>query len=544
MTVSRTVKSERRLLRRSVMLTAPVVLVIAMAMTVLAGQAGAATLSPANGQGSTYAALAFQQWIADTSSQGLNVNYTATNSPAGLQSYANNTADFAGTEAEYSELIGGNNPPRGFEYTPDVAGATAIMYNVQDTAGRSVNYLHLSRLTVAKIFLGIINNWDDPAISADNKGLVLPNHPITVVGRSGQSGTTALFYDFVQQTDPADYAHWAAQNGFSSGSRILEIDGGASTGSWQFYSGSDQQAQQIASPGGMWSIGYDEFGYAKVYNANVAWIQNASGAYVQPFADNISAALQSAVLAPDTSQNLNGVYTSTNPLAYPISAYSYILVQCGPSGDRPTCVTPYANPGIMNTMAQFMLYVACGGQAKMPSIGYAALPTQLSQFLADAVGRMNGQPVEQLNQSNCANPEFNPNYVPPGSPSDPEAAVASLGSGAGGGGGGGSTSSSGGGAAVTNTTTGGATATTAKSGVSAAVGRSGSGTVSAGGGTGDYRPAAPVPFAGSDVAASSPWPLIALVLLLVVPFFLFTLTLRRRPEGIAPASNENEKEVT
>ncbi|HEX4218465.1 MAG TPA: substrate-binding domain-containing protein, partial [Acidimicrobiales bacterium] len=412
MTISRAFDHGGRLIRSAMMPAVSAVLVITLAITVLAGQAGAANLSAANGQGSTYAALAFSQWIADTSSQGLNVNYTATNSPAGLQSYANKTADFAGTEAEYSELIGGNNPPRGFEYTPDVAGATAIMYNVQDTAGRTVTYLNLSRLTVAKIFMGIINNWDDPAISADNKGLVLPNHPITVVGRSGQSGTTALFYDFVQQTDPADFAHWAAQNGFNAGSRILEIDGGSSTGSWQFYSGSDQQAQAIASPGGMWSIGYDEFGYAKVYNANVAWIQNASGAYVQPYANNITAALQSAVLAPDTSQNLNGVYTSTNPLAYPISAYSYILVQCGPSADRPTCATPYADPGIMNTLAQFMLYVACGGQAKMPSIGYAALPPQLSQFLADAVGRMTGQPAEQLNQGNCANPEFNPNYVP------------------------------------------------------------------------------------------------------------------------------------
>jgi phosphate transport system substrate-binding protein len=515
------------------MVIGPAVLMVTLVTTLLAGQAGAANLSRANGQGSTYAALAFSQWIPDTSSQGLNVNYTATNSPAGLQSYAQNTADFAGTEAEYSELLGGNNPPRGFEYTPDVAGATAIMYHVQDPAGRDVNYLHLSRNTVAKIFMGIINNWDDPQISGDNKGLVLPNHPITVVGRSGQSGTTALFYDFVQQTDPGDYARWAAQNGFNAGSRILEIDGGPGTGSWQFYSGSDQQAQSIASPGGMWSIGYDEFGYAKVYNDNVAWIQNASGNYVQPYAANITAALQSAVLAPDTSQNLNGVYTSTNPAAYPISAYSYILVQCGPSGDRPTCVTPYSDPGIMNTMAQFMRYVACEGQVKMPSIGYAALPPQLSQFMADAIARMTGQPAEQLSQANCANPQFNPNYSPQGSPTDPEANVASLGNGPGGGGGNNN-------AAGATTTTAGAGATAAgKSGTgTGAVGRSGSGTQSAGGGSGNWRSPSPTPFVGAAVSASSPLPLIGLLLVLVVPLLLFTLTLRRRSDDVTSATDE------
>ena len=68
------------------------------------GPAGATTYATVNGQGSTYAALAFQQWTQAEQLQGLNVNYTATGSPAGLQAYAENTADFAGTEAEYSEL--------------------------------------------------------------------------------------------------------------------------------------------------------------------------------------------------------------------------------------------------------------------------------------------------------------------------------------------------------------------------------------------------------------------------------------------------------
>ena len=84
---------------------------------------------------------------------------------------------------------------------------------------------------------------------------------------------------------------------------------------------------------GMWSIGYDEFGYAKVYGADTAWVQNASGHWVQPYAENISAALESAKLRPDLSQELSGVYASTNPLAYPISAYSYLVTQCA---RRPT----------------------------------------------------------------------------------------------------------------------------------------------------------------------------------------------------------------
>lgn len=386
------------------------VLLLAAALVVVvdAGTPAGAADAPANGQGSTYAALAFQQWTQSVQNQGLNLNYTATSSPAGLEAYSQNTADFAGTEAEFSELNPGTavNVPRGYEYTPDVAGATAIMYNVALSAGGQdpVTSLRLAPLTIAKIFLGKISNWDDPAISADNGGVVLPNQHITVVCRTGQSGTTALFYDFVAHTDPSDFQAWASQNDLSTGARLLEIDNVSSPSNMACQSGSDTEANYIAA--NRWTIGYDEFGYAKVYNDNVAWVQNASGNWVQPFAVNISAALASAELSSDTSQDLSGVYTSTDPLAYPISAYSYILVQCAPTSSRATCTSAYPNPGIASTMAAFMDYVACAGQIHMAEIGYAPLPPQLSQFLANAVGWMLGQSPQQLSASNCSNPTF------------------------------------------------------------------------------------------------------------------------------------------
>jgi phosphate transport system substrate-binding protein len=492
--------------------------------------AGAANTAPANGQGSTYAALAFQQWTQSVQNQGLNLNYTPTSSPAGLEAYSQNTADFAGTEAEFSELLPGSpvNVPRGFEYTPDVAGATAIMYNVALTASGQdpVTSLRLAPMTIAKIFLGKISNWDDPAISADNGGVVLPNQHITVVCRTGQSGTTALFYDFVAHTDPTDYAAWAAQNGFSTGSRLLEVDNASSPTNMACQSGSDTEANYIAS--NRWTIGYDEFGYAKVYNDNVAWVQNASGAWVQPYAVNITAALQSAQLAPDTSQDLSGVYTSTDPAAYPISAYSYILVQCAPTPARSTCSSAYPNQGIANTMAQFMNYVACAGQGPMASIGYAPLPPQLSQFLANAVGWMLGQPAQQLTAANCSNPTFSgslgagasPPPLPPiGNAPGGSASSASSGK----------SGSSGGAGSTTGTTI------ALASGVSGstAPGGTGSGTTtaaskSARGETSDTQPANPAALAGTDLLPTSPWvPLLALLVVLAIPVVFLSIKRKR-----------------
>ena len=234
--------------------------------------------------------------------------------------------------------------------------------------------------------------------------------------RSSPSGTTALFYDFVQNTEPGLYSQWVAEHRLPTSTRIIELppDFAPSTNG---QAGSDQIASFVART--PWTIGYDEFGYAKVYGNDVAWIQNAAGVWVKPYAANISAALETATLRPDLSQDLRNVYASQNPGAYPISAYSYMVTQCAAAADRPTCKGNFANPGVAETLDGFMRYVACEGQIQMADIGYAPLPPQLSQFIADAIGRMWGRAPETLTRENCANPRFDPGYLFPGGEAPP-----------------------------------------------------------------------------------------------------------------------------
>ncbi len=387
------------------------------AALLITAPAGATTsLASINGQGSTYAALAFQTWTQGAQVRGLNVNYTATGSPAGLAGYNADTATFAGTEAEYSEMYPTTpNPtgrvPRGYAYAPDLGSAAALMYHVaaNPTGSDPVTDLRLSPLTAARIFLGVIKWWTSPTIAADNPTLTLPHEPITLVLRSGQSGTTALFYDWVKHSDPTQYATWVSANHFPTSSRVWQVTNGTSFGRGtgdDFLDGPDLQAETIASKTGLWSIGYDEFGYANIYDDEVASVENASGNWVQPTAKRITDALKSATLAPDTSETLAGVYGSTTPSAYPASFYSYLLYQCTSSPTRPSCKGTYANPAVTNTMAKFMRYVACTGQIELAQIGYAPLPPNLSQDLADAIGYMTGQAPEQLTAENCASPEF------------------------------------------------------------------------------------------------------------------------------------------
>ena len=53
-----------------------------------------------------------------------------------------------------------------------------------------------------------------------------------------------------------------------------------------------------------------------------------------------------------------------------------------------------------------MRYIACDGQITMARIGYSPLPPNLSQEMANSIGRMNGVAPEALDAGNCANPRF------------------------------------------------------------------------------------------------------------------------------------------
>jgi phosphate transport system substrate-binding protein len=393
-----------------------------------AATSGRSAPAPIRGRGSTYVGPAMGQWKADAQTSGLRVEYTPTGSPDGLQSFIAGTVDFAGTEAEFSSLLAGqseNAVPRGFQYIPDVAGAIAVMYNVSDQAGNRVDQLRLSRETVARIFLGEISNWSDPAITNDNGGrLVLPDKPITVVYRSRPSGTTALFYDFVANMAPGPYRDWVARNRINESIRVIELPPNFVPNPPRGEADSDQMALTVANT--PWTISYDEFSYALSNGADVAWIQNESGAWTKPYAGNISAALESASLRPDLSQELSGVYRSGNPAAYPISAYSYMVTQCAPSPQRATCAgrygEAYGTAGADETLSIWLRYIACEGQIEMANIGYSPLPPNLSQEVANSIARMNGVPesqAEQLTRANCANPRFDPNYSFPVAPDPP-----------------------------------------------------------------------------------------------------------------------------
>jgi phosphate transport system substrate-binding protein len=80
-------------------------------------------------------------------------------------------------------------------HIPIVLCAVVPVYNVKELKGKPP--LKFSSKVLARIFLGEITSWNDPALQNLNEGVALPDTPITVVHRQDSSGTTFIFTDYM-----------------------------------------------------------------------------------------------------------------------------------------------------------------------------------------------------------------------------------------------------------------------------------------------------------------------------------------------------------
>ena len=160
------------------------------------------------GAGSTFDAPFFDLAFAKYHQQhpGVTVNYADVGSGAGIAAFAAKQADFGAsdvpmTTAEQAAAKGGQ-----VVQVPVDLGAEGVVYNLSLPAG---SRLHLTGPVIARIFLGQISSWHDPAITALNPGISIPDARISVVHRSGGSGTTYIFSNYLSSVSPA----WAAKVG-------------------------------------------------------------------------------------------------------------------------------------------------------------------------------------------------------------------------------------------------------------------------------------------------------------------------------------------
>lgn len=379
----------------------------AVAATVAAAGMQLAALTPAaangptvNGAGSTWVQIALDQWRADIAQQGYSINYQGVGSSAGRQFFIINQVDFAASEIPFypSEVEQLNAEHKAYQYLPDVAGGTSLMYNLHTPSGGRITSLRLDANTAAKIFTGVITSWQDPAIAALNPGLQISETSVTPVIRSDGSGTSAQFSLYLANQAPAVWNAFVTANGCAAPCSV-----------WPTFNGSIQQngsdgVANFVSNGtvGNGSIGYVEAGYAFGRGFPVASLHNASGNFTQPTYINVAIALQHATLNADLTQNLNNVYVAPESNAYPMSSYSYMITQ-----------TTGFDPAKGAVLGTWLIYIACLGQQEAAPLGYSPLSPNLVQDVFNAVQRIPGAPAPPpLDAQHCPNPTL----LHPGSP--------------------------------------------------------------------------------------------------------------------------------
>jgi phosphate transport system substrate-binding protein len=259
------------------------------------------------GAGSTFVSPLVLTWSGAVGPQlGITLQYSAIGSSGGINAITGRTVDFGASDAPLSPDQ--FTACKGCVQIPWALAATSVMYNLPGVK----NLLHMDGPTLAKIFLGQITTWADPAIRKLNPGVKLPSTKITIAHRSDGSGTTYNFTDYLSAVSPA----WKSQVGRGTSVNWPVGVGGR---------GSAGVSAVVAQTQG--AIGYADVAFALKSHFSTFAMKNASGKYATPGTKGILAAAQSQVKPDPVTNELSIVNPPKKfPLAYPISTYTYVIV--------------------------------------------------------------------------------------------------------------------------------------------------------------------------------------------------------------------------
>jgi phosphate transport system substrate-binding protein len=312
------------------------------------------------GAGSTYVAPFFALAFAKYHQQHptVTVNYAVVGSSAGIAAISANQVDFGASDVPMNarELAAAKGGP--ITQAPDALGAEGVAYNLRLPAGA---HLRLTGPVLAAIFLGQITRWNDPAITALNAGISLPDASITVVHRSDGSGTTYIFSNYLSSVSH----DWAAKVGTGKTLRWPAGEGAEGNGS--------VTSTVFRTP---FSIGYVEVAYAQGLTLPFAEIRNQAGNYVLPSTQSVTAA---AAQKPDITPTDFSIVNQPGAASYPIAGYSWALVYTR----QPSQTTGQALVAMLDWLAH-------DGQAYAASNGYVPLPSRVQQLASTMLQQVTG----------------------------------------------------------------------------------------------------------------------------------------------------------
>jgi len=301
--------------------------------------AGARTL---NASGASFPAPLYQRWFIEYHGQNpeTQINYQSIGSGAGIKNFLQGLTDFGASDAAMTDediaKVG-----EGVQLLPMTAGSIVMAYNLPGVT----KPIRLSRDTYPKIFLGEIKMWNDPALTAINPDVKLPDLPITIAYRADGSGTTFNFTNHLAAVSPG------FKNKVGAGTLVQWPVGVGGKGNQGVAALINQ------TPG---TIGYVEFGYAMVTKLPMAVLQNREGSYTAATPESGAATLRHLQLP----ENLRAFdFDPAGNDSYPIVTFTWWL-----------CRKHNSSPEVANEIKAAAKWCLGPGQKLSGELGYIPLP--------------------------------------------------------------------------------------------------------------------------------------------------------------------------
>jgi phosphate transport system substrate-binding protein len=262
-----------------------------------------------SGAGATFPYPIYAKW-ADTYKKetGNGLNYQSIGSGGGIKQIKAKTVTFGASDMP---LKPEDLKASGLVQFPTVIGGVVPVVNLE---GIKPGELVFDGPALAKIFLGEIKTWDDPAIKKLNPKAKLSSDAIVVVHRSDGSGTTFICTNYLSKASP----EWASKVGSNTA-----VEWPAGIGA----KGNEGVANNTAQTKG--AIGYVEYAYAKQNKMTFVDMINKEGKRVASNAASFQAAAANADWA-----NAPGFYLiltdQPGAKSWPIASATFVLMPATP----------------------------------------------------------------------------------------------------------------------------------------------------------------------------------------------------------------------
>lgn len=318
------------------------------------------------GAGASFPQPVYARWAqAYQEATGNQVNYQSIGSSGGIKQIVAKTVDFGASDAPLTKE---ELDKEGLTQFPTVVGGVVPVVNID---GIEPGQIVLSGDVLAKIYLGQITQWNDPAITALNEGVALPDAKITTVFRSDGSGTTFNFTNYLSQVSP----DWEKEVGVSKSVKWPTTDTGAAG---KGNEGVSAFVGKIKN-----SIGYVEYAYAKQNKMAHVGLVNKAGNTVQPSQEAFAA-------AADTDWNsapgFHLVLTNQGgEHAWPIVSATFILVHKNPD-----------DPARVKAALDFFNWAYTDGDQYASDLDYVPLTENTKNLMRDSWKKVvdkDGKPV-------------------------------------------------------------------------------------------------------------------------------------------------------